>query len=123
MKCFSSRASAAVLFGAVLTCGGGSAVQAADPATYVVVIESMKFSPNVLKVHPGDVVVFRNSDLVPHTATEKVSKAFDSGILNPAAEWKFVPKSEGTITYKCMLHPGMEGSIVVEAASPSQSVP
>lgn len=118
-----SKTPAWMVIAAVLAYGLGSAAQAADPVTHVVTIEGMKFSPNPVKVHPGEVVLFKNSDLVPHTVTEKASKAFDSGILNPAAEWKFTPKEKGTIAYKCTLHPGMEGSIVVEAqpAAPAPS--
>jgi len=109
-----------VVFPVVLICGLAAATTRAEPATHTVVIEAMKFSPNSLKVHVGDTIVFKNADLVPHTATEKSSKRFDSGTLNRNAEWKLVPKNSGTIHYKCLLHPDMEGSIMVEAApSPS----
>ncbi|HWL52094.1 MAG TPA: cupredoxin domain-containing protein [Chthoniobacteraceae bacterium] len=124
MKRFSLKLSAGAVLSVVLLHGLGASARAGEPSTHTIVIEAMKFSPATLKVHPGDVVIFKNSDLVPHTATEKASNAFDSGVLNRNAEWKFVPESSGTIHYKCTLHPGMEGSIIVEAApAPSPQSP
>lgn len=100
----------------ILLCGWGLAAPAANPPTHLVVIENMKYSPATLEVHPGDWVIFRNNGIVPHTITEKPSKAFDSGILNPGEQWKLVvPDREGALRYHCLLHPLMEGSITVVA--------
>lgn len=111
---------ARVALPALLACGLAATTARAEPATHTVVIEGMKYSPSALTVQVGDTVVFRNADLVPHTATEKSSKAFDSGILNPNGEWKLVATKSGTMNYKCTLHPGMEGSLIVKPG-PSSS--
>ncbi|MBI4624239.1 MAG: cupredoxin family copper-binding protein [Verrucomicrobia bacterium] len=99
----------ATFVGVLASAGAG-----ADARTHVVSIENMKFSPDVIHVRAGDVVVFKNRDLVPHTATAKTGKAFDSGILQSGGEWRFAPKHEGTIRYACAFHPMMEGVVIVE---------
>lgn len=83
--------------------------------THVVRIENMMFSPGVVKIRRGERVTFENHDLVPHTATAKEKKLFDSGIVKAGETWSFTPAKESTIAYACTFHPTMEGSIVVEA--------
>lgn len=109
----------------VLAFGLGSATPPATPQIHVVRIESMKFTPNVIRVHPGDTVEFRNTDLVPHTVTERSTRAFDSGMLNAKETWKFVAGEEGTLGYRCVYHPDMTGTIIVEntARSAGRSLP
>lgn len=99
-----------------LACGRGLAAEPAGPQTHVVRIEGMKFTPSVISVRPGDTVEFHNTDLVPHTVTERSARAFDSGMINPKATWKLVAREEGTLLYRCIYHPDMTGKIVVEAS-------
>ena len=100
----------------VLACGWGLAAEPAGPKNHVVRIESMKFTPSVVSVRPGDTVEFLNTDLVPHTVTERSARAFDSGMINAKATWKLVAGEEGTLLYRCIYHPDMTGKIVVEAS-------
>lgn len=90
------------------------AASAPPVATHVILIENMKFSPTTLNVHLGDRIEFKNQDLLPHTATAKDTKMFDSGLLRSGKSWSFSPSAEGTIDYRCSFHPMMEGSIVVQ---------
>jgi plastocyanin len=102
---------------AMAFCGWGSVTLAAEPVIHVVSIENMRFSPGTVSVRPGDWIVFKNQGLVPHTVTEKATKAFDSAILNPGEQWKLVaPGRVGTLHYHCLLHPLMEGVIEVQAS-------
>jgi len=82
--------------------------------THTVVIESMKFTPMEVHINPGDSVIFQNKDLVPHTATAKEPKAFDSGLIKAGESWtvQFVGHPQ-TIRYACVYHPTMEGRVVV----------
>lgn len=86
-----------------------------EPRTLVVVMENMKFSPGILRARVGDRIEFKNSDLVPHTATAKPVGAFDSGLVKPGEAWIFVPKKPGTFGYTCTFHPTMVGELVVVA--------
>jgi plastocyanin len=81
--------------------------------THTVVMEGMKFSPATLRIQPGDTIIFKNNDLVPHTATAKQREVFDSGIIKPGESWTFVPKFHAPVTYVCTFHPMMEGCIQV----------
>lgn len=101
----------------VLAWSLGLAAEPAGPQTHVVRIEGMKFTPNVISVRPGDTVEFLNTDLVPHTVTERSAGAFDSGMINPKATWKLAAGEEGTLLYRCIYHPDMTGTIVVEKVS------
>jgi plastocyanin len=83
--------------------------------THTVAIEQMKFSPATLRIQLGDTIVFKNNDLVPHTATAKQREVFDSGIIKPGESWTFVPKLHATVPYGCTFHPMMEGRIEVAA--------
>ena len=108
----------------VLAFGLGAAVVAAEPATHIVTIESMHYSPEAIIVHPGDSVVFVNKDIVPHTATEQATKAFDSSIINAGEQWKLVvPDRPGTLHYRCLFHPLMKGSITVQVSSEKAATP
>jgi plastocyanin len=75
----------------------------------------MKFSPSMVSVHVGDRVIFKNADLVPHTATAKAPATFDSAALKNGDEWTFTAEQTGAIRYVCTFHPMMEGSIVVQS--------
>jgi plastocyanin len=108
---------------ALLAGGAGLAGPPAGPRTHTVLIESMKFSPAEIRVRPGDTVIFRNSDLVPHTVTERTLREFDSDMINPGATWKILCAREGTLEYRCIYHPPMLGRILVgdDAANSSRS--
>jgi plastocyanin len=104
----------AVLVTALCLFGVWPAVATVAGRTHTVVMEGMKFSPPTLRIRYGDTVVFRNNDLVPHTATAKQRDGFDSGIIKPGESWTFVPKVHATMPYVCVFHPTMEGRIEME---------
>ena len=80
---------------------------------HVVTIENMAFAPSTLTVKRGDTVVWRNKDIVPHTAT--AAGRFDSGNIAPNKSWTHVMKAPaGRYDYACTYHPGMKASIVVQ---------
>lgn len=101
--------------GALLMLAMGLALPAdAIAATYVVVIEQMRFEPAALTVAPGDRVVWVNKDLFPHTATAD-AKAFDSRNIAPDASWSYVARAAGTYAYSCTLHPTMHAVLNVRS--------
>jgi plastocyanin len=82
----------------------------------LVLIQSMRFSPETIEVRIGDRVTFKNEDLVPHTATSTQGPPFDSGVIEAGASWSVVWKGEANSQYRCTFHPTMTGSIVVSTA-------
>src|ERR1035437_7282013 len=103
----------------ILAGGLGRAAQQIGPQTHVVLIENMKFSPGVIWVRPGDTVEFKNADLVPHNVTERGARIFDSGPILRNESWKFVTDREGTLSYRCIYHQEMTGTIIVATVAPS----
>ncbi len=97
----------------ILGGGWGSAAEPAGPKNHIVRIESMKFVPSVIFVQPGDTVEFVNTDLVPHTVTERSARAFDSGVINAKTAWRLMIGKAGALEYRCIYHPDMTGRIVV----------
>jgi plastocyanin len=74
-------------------------------------IRNIQFSPATLEVKKGDVVEWKNDDLVPHTAT---SSSFDSGSLASGESWRHTFAEAGTFPYVCTFHPNMKGVVVVK---------
>ena len=87
------------------------AVAPALAETHAVVIDGMQFQPETLAVRRGDTIVWRNKDLVPHTAT--VKGGFDSGNIDPGKQWSWTVRGDGRIDYICTYHPLMKAILRV----------
>jgi plastocyanin len=110
-----SSAGCLVLLAGVLL-GGSSVVAASAPgahAIYTVTIENMQFTPQNLTVKPGDLVVFVNKDLFPHTATAD-DKVFDSHDIAADSSWKYQAGRRGEYAYHCTYHATMKGRVTVQ---------
>jgi plastocyanin len=81
--------------------------------THTILMEGVAFVPQTLTVKPGDVVVWVNKDLFPHTATAQ-KREFDSGEIAPGKTWKYTAKKPGKFSYVCTLHPTMKATLVVK---------
>jgi plastocyanin len=94
---------------------GVGAVQpaAAQHKTYTVVIEAMKFTPEVLEVAAGDTVVWQNKDAFPHNATAPAGGLKSPDIASNRS-WKFKARKKGEFPYVCTLHPGMKATLIVK---------
>lgn len=77
-----------------------------------VAIRNFAYLPAHITVAAGDTLVWRNSDILPHTVTARDS-AWDSGSMAVDSAWRFVAQSVGTYTYFCIFHPNMKGTINV----------
>lgn len=78
----------------------------------------MAFAPASLTVRPGDTVVWRNADLVPHTATATdtggtATSQFASGTIEPGGSWSWAADAPGRVDYLCTLHPSMKATLMV----------
>jgi plastocyanin len=68
-------------------------------------------------VKAGDVVVWRNADLVEHTLTAD-SGAFESPLIKPGETWSYRFTAPGTYAYHCMPHPFMKAEVHVQQVKP-----
>jgi plastocyanin len=84
--------------------GGGAEVSMADIA----------FDPAELTVSVGDTVTWTNDDSVGHDVTADSFSSGDPGGLAGGDTFEHTFEEAGTFDYVCTVHPGMEGSVVVE---------
>ena len=96
--------------------GNGSApVNAVAPAVASSVTQvsmrNLQFYPVTIEVKNGDVVEWKNDDLVPHTAT---SASFNSGTIVSGQSWRHTFTNAGNFPYVCTFHPQMKGVVIVK---------
>jgi plastocyanin len=83
-----------------------------DAEACTIDIRDLAFIPAQTEVAVGTTVTWTNSDTVPHTATA-TDRSFDSSILDPGQSFSYTFEEAGTFDYTCLVHPQMEGTIVV----------
>lgn len=88
-----------------------SSVVAAQAAK-TVQIKDFLFGPEALVVQVGTTVVWRNRDIVPHTATAQDDK-WDTAEILGGAEKSYRFEHPGRYVYRCRYHPAMHGVIEV----------
>ena len=79
------------------------------------------FVPSTATVEVGAIVTWDNTDTAAHTATagspsDGPSGVFDSSLIMSGGSYSYTADTAGTFDYFCMVHPWMEGTLIVEAA-------
>ena len=87
--------------------------QAAARAPRVIEIKGFKFGPKNPVVAVGDIVIWKNLDIVPHTVTAK-DGSWGSGSIAAGGEWKSVVTQAMIGDYFCKFHPTMIAGLTVE---------
>jgi plastocyanin len=111
------------------TDGDGQATASPAGGTVIEMTDDLRFDPEELTISVGDTVTWRNISSVDHTATDDPSKAqdpanavlpdgaepWDSGNIEPGAEWSYTFETPGEYTYFCIPHEaaGMVARITV----------
>ena len=95
---------------AVLGAGAGCVGHA--PQVHVVNIRNFVFEPATVAAAVGDTVVWKNTDIVPHSAKARDS-LWDSRAIGTDSSWRFVAQGPGRHTYYCEFHPNMQGTVEV----------
>lgn len=101
------------LVGALAACGDE---RTAADRRVTVTIAASRFSEDEVRVAPGTIVVWENTDPYDHTVTARSEAAvdFDSGDLAEGDRFEFEFDEPGVASYLCRIHPTMRASIVVE---------
>jgi plastocyanin len=102
--------SLALLFGVVGATTASAARPAAKKPPHTVSISNFQFVPKTLTVAKGTKVTWTNNDTTGHNVT---FTAFKSKTLAHGKKFSHVFATAGTFSYKCTIHPGMSGKIVV----------
>jgi plastocyanin len=92
-----------------VTAVGATARSKAEPLVHVV---DFSYAPSSLAVRTNETVTFVNDDAEAHTVTGPPD-SFDSGPIDPQAQWRHVFSRPGVYYYRCSFHPYMRGRIVV----------
>lgn len=78
-------------------------------------IAGFAFNPGTVNVKVGDTVKWTNNDGASHTVTVSAGpEIFNSGSLAKGQAYLHTFTKTGTYQYKCSIHPGMTGIVVVE---------
>ena len=94
------------------------AVMAAGKSRAVIEIQGFEFVSEQPTVSPGDIVVWKNLDIVPHTATSE-DDSWDSGPIRAGATWETLVTEDMVLAYYCRYHPSMGATLrlVAEGAN------
>ena len=84
----------------------GVETEAAKGQRVVIEIREFEFAPDAPKLKPGDVIVWINKDIVPHTVTAD-DDSWDSGQIDSGGKWEMVVKDGQFKSYYCRFHPSM----------------
>lgn len=83
-------------------------------ADHVVSQKDKKFSAAALSVRPGEAVVFRNDDAVPHNVfSSSAGAAFNLKSQSPGAESRVAFDKPGKVEVRCAFHPTMKMTVTV----------
>ena len=94
---------------------------AANPnAPYFWQSEKDGSTTGIVEILKGDIVVWKNADTAAHTVTSGTASdgpddIFDSGLFGPGKSFSYEFTEIGDYPYFCLLHPWMEGSVIVTA--------
>jgi plastocyanin len=96
------------------TTGGTNTGGTVAVATTAVEMKGFAFTPPAIKVASGATVVWTNSDGTNHNVTFDGNAVPASGNFATGTKSLMMPTAAGTYTYKCTLHAGMNGSVLVQ---------
>jgi amicyanin len=77
-------------------------------------MEGIAFQPAEVTVSAGDTVTWTNNDSVGHDVTADSFSSGEPGAMASGDTFEHTFEEAGTFDYVCTVHPGMEGTVVVE---------
>lgn len=89
--------------------GNGGAVQNAE-----VEMDDNVFRPSTVRVLRGGTVTWTNEGAVQHNSRSLTANLWESPNLNPGGTFTQPFPTTGTFSYRCTLHAGMNGTVIVE---------
>ncbi len=105
----------------ILTIGGeeSASINVSIPdGAGVIGAEKVYYDPETIEIDAGDTISWTNDDIVAHTVTSGSTEAgitdlFDSGLMAIGAAYEHTFSEAGEYEYFCILHPWMEGMVIV----------
>ncbi|MDE2049543.1 MAG: cupredoxin family copper-binding protein [Gammaproteobacteria bacterium] len=106
------------MVGALLIGAGSGTANAGQPRhraaakVHTVIIDSLRYRPQVIVVRRGQRIRWINEDPFAHTVTA-IGGSFDSHSIPPGGSWTYAPAKAGEYDYRCTFHPTMKGKLRV----------
>jgi plastocyanin len=100
-------------------CGSSSPAKrslttAGPPGTIHVVMKNIMYNPMTIHAKVGQTVTWTNEDDAPHNVTYASGPKFASSpTFFHGQSWTLKLTKAGVIRYRCTIHPGMHGTIIV----------
>lgn len=92
---------------------GTAAVALGQPGSRVSATDQLTFVPGTQSARVGQVIEWTNVGTVAHTVTFDTFPSLTDPSLAPGATWSIRFTRAGTYPYRCTIHPGMNGVVVV----------
>jgi plastocyanin len=92
---------------------GTPGVQDATGGKVDIDIRERSFTPRVMHVKVGQIIVWTDDDNVGHTVRADRGSLPHSGLIPVKGRFEFTPLKAGRIAYHCIIHPGMHGVVIV----------
>lgn len=124
-----SRLGAALLIGGIAACGNGATatqssnggtrvpgsagVTLGQPGATVSATDQLTFVPATQTARVGQVIQWSNAGTVLHTVTFDAFPSLSDDSLQPGATWSVKFTQSGRYPYRCTIHPGMQGTLVI----------
>jgi len=100
---------AALLMSPLVPPATGIEAGAAQPRVHTIAMRHMRFGAVPPGIKAGDVIVWANRDMVPHTATAR-DGGFDIDLPARQSRRMTVARA-GAFAFFCRYHPGMRGTL------------
>jgi len=91
-----------------------TAPHAGPPGTIHVVMKNIMYNPMMIHAKVGQTVTWTNEDDAPHNVTYASGPKFASSpTFFHGESWTLKLTKKGVVHYRCTIHPGMHGTIIV----------
>jgi len=77
-------------------------------------MKGLQFEPKDVTVKVGTSVTWKNLEDIPHNVVAEEGADFESDTFGKDGTYEFTAEKAGSVKYVCTIHPGMEGTIIVE---------
>lgn len=121
----------ALVLGVLAACGNGSpgapsgtagpaapgtaGVSLGSASLHASATDQLVFVPATLHARVGQVIQWTNTGTVLHTVTFDAHPSLTDNTLQPGGTWSVRFTQTGTYPYRCTIHPGMDGTLVVSS--------
>jgi plastocyanin len=98
------------------TTGGnpGGVTNSGPTATTSVNMSGLQFKPSAILVSKGATVTCTNQDNLAHNVTFSDQSIASIGDFSSGSKSSVMPSAAGTFSYRCTIHPGMNGTVTVQ---------